>query len=341
MDLRFIELMQSAKVIVEDLAMVKAGEEALIVTDTRISEYYGTEELFTALVAAISAVGAEPVIICCSPRKSSADELPAIVGAAMKNAKVIFTILTHGTLQTLANREAIGNGARIMALPCGDRMGKLNDMIYRLMPKTKAEVDELAALTRKVGERFAKGQNVRLTTEKGTDITMKIFEHADRINTHINTGFLDEPGMLSFAPTGQNAIGVIPGTANGKVVVDASIHPLREPLKEPIYMTFENGLLIDIQGGEEAQRYKELLASKNDPRVYNLVEIGTGNNPKAMIMAESLEDERYYGGGHIGIGANAPFGGDIRCGWHSDAIIYNVTIEIDGELIMKNGKYLI
>lgn len=337
MDLRFTELMQSAKLIVEDLAMVKEGDEALVITDTRINEFYGTGELVKAIVAAISAVGAEPVIVTYLPRKRDGGELPKLVKDAMKNAKIIFTITTYSILQTLAFSNALDNGARIMVLSCGSHLGKNNDMLYRLLPKTRAEVEELADLTKKIGERFAKGHKVKIRTEKGTDITMEI----GGLRNYINTGFLDNQGMCGFAPTGQNCTGVIPGTANGKVVVDASISVLKQPLQEPIYMTFKDGMLIDIRGGVEAQQYKKLIEAENDPKVYNLAEVGTGNNPRAIISANALEDERYYGSAHIAIGSNASFGGDIRCEWHSDAIFYDATIEIDGEIIMENGKFLI
>ena len=179
MDLRFTELMQNAKLIVEDLAMVKAGDEVLVVTDTRIGEYYGAEELFTALIAAINAAGAEPVIMTIAPRKRAGDELPKLVAETMKNKTdaVIFTCLSYSSLHTRANIDARKNGARIMPLPCGG-MGKLNDMIYRVLPKTRAEVDEIAELNKRAGAYFLSGHDLKVTTEKGTDITMKIGELA-------------------------------------------------------------------------------------------------------------------------------------------------------------------
>jgi len=342
MDLRFTELMQSTKLMVEDLAMVKAGDEVLVVTDTRIGEYYGAGELFTALIASICAAGAEPIILTITPRERANGELPKLVRDAMKSKTdtVIFTALSYESLHTLANIEARKNGARIMPLP-GGSMGKLDDMIYRLLPKTKAEVDGISGLTKRAGERFRNGHDVRVTTEKGTDITMKIGELA----SSAQDGYCTTPGKTQFVPTGDICVGVNPGTANGRVVIDGSASPVGGPLKEPIYMTFKDGLLVDIQGGAEAQRYKELskaeAESESDPKVYSLAEIGCGTNPGAQIMGEGLEDERYYGGGHIGVGDNASFGGDNKSEWHADCVFLNATIEIDGELILKDGEFLI
>ncbi len=337
MDTRFVELMQSARVLVEDCMLLKEGDEALVVTDTRISEYYGMEQLYTALVAAIRSVGAEPVVISCTPRQREGDEFPALVRNAMKSADAIFTLPTQDMLQTKANNEAIANGARLMALPCGDDVNKLDDMIYRLMPRNSQELKDLAELTSKAGERFKKGKEVHFTTKKGTDLTMKIGE----LKMFVNTGIMDHPGMLQFAPTGQLAVGITPGSANGKIVFDASIYPLRTPLEEPIVMTVKDGMVTDITGGAQAEEYKKLIEAENNPNAYSVVEIGLGTNPRAKIVAEALEDERYYGSGHIGIGGNAAFGGDIVCQWHSDGIIYDATMEIDGELLMKEGEFLV
>ena len=48
-----------------------------------------------------------------------------------------------------------------------------------------------------------------------------------------------------------------------------------------------------------------------------------------------------YGSCHIGIGTNISFGGKTLAKWHVDANVLNATVEVDGQRILEEGKYLI
>lgn len=51
MDLKFVEFMHSARIIVEDCVKLKPGDEALVLTDTRAEDYCGVSPLLHALPA--------------------------------------------------------------------------------------------------------------------------------------------------------------------------------------------------------------------------------------------------------------------------------------------------
>jgi len=84
MDLKFVEFMESARIIVEDCVKLIAGDEALVLTDTRATDYCGVEALLPVIIGAIQAVGAEPVVISYVAKSSNGDELPRVVAEAMK-----------------------------------------------------------------------------------------------------------------------------------------------------------------------------------------------------------------------------------------------------------------
>ena len=338
MDLKFVELAKSTRVIVEDCLKVKPDEEVLIVTDTRVTDYFGTESLIESIMGSVKAVGAEANIITYITRTRDGDEIPKLVGAAMKSADVVITLPTFGVTHSSASREASAAGARVLMLPCGADLGRTSDMIYRMMPKSKEEIDMIGQLTSKLGTAFQNGKKVHVTTAIGTDMTMEVGD----MKMFINTGLCDKPGMTQYMPTGQLAIGVNPGTANGKVIVDASIVPIKRPLNENITMLIENGYITSIEGDADADIYRKEIESVGSKDAFNIAEIGLGTNKKALVMGDPLEDERVFGSGHIGIGANANFGGTIGLGgWHTDAVFLNATMEIDNQLIMENGVYTV
>ena len=54
----------------------------------------------------------------------------------------------------------------------------------------------------------------------------------------------------------------------------------------------------------------------------------------------SFEGERVFGWCHVSTGSNATFpGGTVRAKIHLDGIISNPTIYLDGEVILKEGKF--
>lgn len=339
MDLNFVEFMQSARIIVEECVKLKPGDEALVVTDSRAQEYCGVSPLLHAIIGAIKAVGAEPVVISYTAKTSNGDELPEAVAKAMQHTNAIFALTTKTILHTTATRQARAAGVRTLMLPAGSGVGFTNDMIYRLMPKSREEIEEIAALTNRIGGYFKKGHEVIITTKKGTDLTLNV----GQLKMSFNDGYCDKPGIMQFIPSGQLAIGVDPGSANGVLVSDVSMSRVPAPLSQPITFTIKDGYVTTINGGKKAEEFKRIIASQNDPQAYLICEVGLGTNPKARPGNDTLENEHIFGGGHIGMGTNATFGGEVTCAnnWHVDTCFLDATLSIDGHKIVDDGVYLV
>ena len=250
MELKFIELMESARIIVEDCVKLKAGDEALVVTDSRATDYCGVEALLYAVIGAIKTTGVEPVVISYTAKASNGDELPRAVAEAMKNTDAIFALTTRSILHTTAAGDARAAGVRTMMLPAGSGVGFTNDNIYRVMPKSKKEIEDIAQLTNKIGQYFKKGHAVKITTKKGTVLSLNV----GQLKMVINDGFFNQPGIMQFIPSGMLAIGVDPGSANGKLVSDVSMSRVSAPLSEPITFMIKDGYVTSIDGGKEAAK---------------------------------------------------------------------------------------
>jgi leucyl aminopeptidase (aminopeptidase T) len=335
MDLRFVELTKLANLIVEDCMMIQPGEEILIVTDTRITEYMGVSALLMAVMGAVRAAGAEAQMLTITARERANAELPRVAAEAMLAADGVFESTTMPAGHTYAVKEACAQGTRYLKLGSGTSYGH-NDAAYRLMPRSREELQEIGRRTTQLAEILENGHELHFTTAKGTDLTMGIGEGS----VYNNKGKV-QPGTFDVLPPGL--AGTLPnhGTSQGKLVVDASIAPIYEPLREPVVLTVEDGYITRIEGGSQAMAWKKMIEDLDDPEAYNIGEIGLGANPRARVTGGPLEDERIYGSVHIGIGTSITFGGHVKAAWHVDANIPKATVEVDGQRILEDGEFLI
>jgi leucyl aminopeptidase (aminopeptidase T) len=67
-----------------------------------------------------------------------------------------------------------------------------------------------------------------------------------------------------------------------------------------------------------------------------LCELGIGTNPATHLSSNVLEAEKVYGTCHIAFGDNSTFGGTNFVFFHTDCVIANPTITIDGRVVVKN-----
>ena len=83
--------------------------------------------------------------------------------------------------------------------------------------------------------------------------------------------------------------------------------------------------------GQEIQKLKP----------HKIAELGIGTNKGASLTGSVLEDEKVFGTIHIALGDNANFGGKVEAPCHLDGILKSPDLYLDGEQVMKKGKWLI
>jgi leucyl aminopeptidase (aminopeptidase T) len=315
--------------------MTQPGEEILILTDTRITEYMGVSALLMAVMGAVRAVGAEAQMLTITARERANADLPRVAAEAMKAADGIFEATTMPAGHTYAAKEACAQGIRYLKLGSGTSYGH-NDGAYRLIPRSREELEEIGHRTAQLAEILEKGRKLHFTTAQGTDLRMEIGDGiVKNNNAKAKKGVFDVlvPGLAGTLPNH--------GTSQGKLVVTASIAPIYEPLREPVVLTIEDGYITKIEGGAQAMSWKKMIEELDDPEAYNIAEIGIGTHPRARVTGGPLEDERIYGSVHIGIGTSITFGGDVKAAWHVDANVPNATLDVDGQRILEDGEFLI
>ena len=307
------------KIITQNLKM-QANEDLLIVTEA------SKETIAESLAAAALAHGVEPMIMYMTPRDSDSAEPPHVVAEAMKAADAFLSVVEISITHSDAVKQALAAGPRGLVLT-----QLSEDMMYK--GGMEADFEKLKPVCIAVSKALEEAKNIRVTTPFGTDLTF---------NTEGRRGnalyCIVEKGQFSTAPTVEANTTPIEGSAEGIIVADASFPYLGIGLlDEPIILKVEKGNVVSVEGGRQADILREDWASKNDPGVYNIAELGIGLNPACRFRGLMLEDEGVYGSCHIGIGTSANLGGELRAASHYDAILTKMTITCDGIDIMRDG----
>jgi 2,5-dihydroxypyridine 5,6-dioxygenase len=337
MDTGFVELMGWATLAVEHCVALQTREAALILTDTRAQEYRGAAAFAQALMAAVRARGGEPSLVLFTPRDSPVHEPPPVVAAAMRRADVLFPLTSIQLTETEAMREALAAGARALLFGGAASTGRDDDVLYRLAPRSLAELEEAGGLAAAIGEAFQAGRQVRLTSARGTDLTLAVGD----LDIIAMTGRCVRPGTMQFYVPGLVNAGVTPGSSSGRLVFDTSLAPLPGSLPEPVTLSIRDGFVVDVEGGAAAAAWRRIAEDLRDPNVFNVSEFGLGANRRARLSGKVVEEEAVYGVAHVGFGTDIAFRGHVRAGWHVDGCLAAATVEVAGRPICEAGRILL
>ncbi|HID73631.1 MAG TPA: aminopeptidase [Thermoplasmata archaeon] len=318
-------LLDGARTAVSTCLGVKRGEHALVLTDI-VKREIG-EALFEAMVEQ----GAEAMLLVMRPRTRHGEEPPDPVAATMKEVDVIVAPTEYSISHTQARKKATDAGARIATMPT---------ITTEMMSEggMTADFHEVRRLVRRTHRKASRLREVTITTDLGTDLTLKL----GRRKWIEDTGLLRRRGDFGNLPAGEIFIAPLEGKANGTLVVDGSFSSIGT-LDRPITIKVVDGFAERISGGNSARKLRALLkkqeANVEDPMLpYNIAEFGIGLNPNARIIGNPLEDEKVMGTIHIALGDNSTFGGRIRAGIHLDGIITSPTVTGGDLTLMLNGE---
>jgi len=316
-----IQMAKGALKVLEVCASVKPGEEVLILAD------YNMERIGKVLATAAYQLGAEPILTYLVPRQRDGQEPPKTVADAMKRAEVFLAPVSKSITHTSAVKEAAGAGARGLMLT-----QFRDDMLFR--GGSEADFESIAPTCKALAKRFQEGKQLRLTTPEGTDLEMGIEGRRGNALT-----CLVQAGQFSPVPNVEANVSPLEGTTRGKLVANASIPYIGiGVLTEPIEVLVEDGRIESIRGGAQARTLVDNLESFDDPKVYNVAEIGFGLNPYSRLTGCMLDDEGVLKTVHIGIGTSITLGGNVKASCHYDLLAWNPTVTIDGVVVIDEGE---
>ncbi|MBI3911266.1 MAG: aminopeptidase [Armatimonadetes bacterium] len=310
-------LREAAETILCQCLAVRAGEPVLVVDDRRAGA------LATAFSEMAAEMGAEPLVIEMRPRARNGEEPPGPVAAAMRAAAVVVAPTSRSLTHTQARREACAAGARVASMP-----GVTEAMLQRAIV---LDYEAMARRCEQVAEALTHGREARLFTPRGTDLRVQMGERQGIPDT----GLLRRPGDYGNLPAGEAFIAPLEGTAEGILIVDASLAGLGM-LDEPIALTILAGSIAEVRGGAAAEQFRATL-DQVGPRARVLCELGVGANERARVTGVVLEDEKVLGTVHIAFGNNVGFGGVNDAPFHVDGVVTAPTLVVDDEVLIDAG----
>lgn len=309
-----------ARSVVQRYLGVTEGDRFLLVTDD------GTDPaLAAALVAAARETGCDATHAVITPRRSSGEEPPEVVAAAMAASTVTLCAVSRSLYHTEAKGRAQAGGTR----GCFNAPHLPDAWTHGAMT---ADFEEIRAVAERVAARLRGAGEMRVTSPAGTDVTFRI---DGREPKGWLTGICRNPGEVSAYPGGEVSLPPLEGTAEGTIVVERVMTDLGA-LAEPIAWTMREGLAVAIEGGDEAARLRALVDGV--PGADNLAELGIGLNPAARIGPHITEAKKRLGTAHFALGDNAGgYGGVVECPLHLDGLVLDPTIVVDGRTLVRDG----
>lgn len=321
----FAAALPNARRVLEQSGTLRDGERVVVVTD------YEKIDLGLIVAAAARAITEHVDLLTMPPRRLDGEEPPATIAAALCHADLVVSVVSRSITHTGAILAALHNGARGLMLTAFTEsmlLGGGIDYDFRAnRPFCQA-----------VAQRLADANTARLTTQAGTDLCMDLSGRPG--NAH--AGVVDGPGQLTTAPNVEASVSPVEGASSGVILADASI-PYYDIglLTDPVRMKVAAGRVTEIEGGSQAARIARQMAEQDDANVYNIAQLSFGLNPLCRMQGVMLEDEGVYGTSHIGIGTSNLLGGTVKAKMHFDVIMWNPTLELDGEVVLRNGEWLI
>ncbi len=327
------DIHSSAEAMVRDAMGVKPDEKMLIVTDA--SQPQSIAEM---LMAAGVSAGARVVSLVFPMASATGQEPPDHAARAMLDADVIFLYTAPFVDGSTAIKTACGNGTRVAFMVlCNPSKLQTRSPQYveaAFVRATGIDVKRMANHTHQIADLVENAKKARLFTDAGTNLTMQLGNKVTRVD-----GLGTAKGAMPQLPGGVFAVLPYGDSANGTLVIDVST-PLG-PLATPIVLTITDGYVARIDGSE-AGRLRSYLASFNHPGVYRVSDWGVGTHPRAVECGNFREETRVLGWGHMGIGDDARFdGGRTSAPSHLDVVFRDVSLELDGELVVDRRKFLV
>ena len=220
------------------------------------------------------------------------------------------------------------------------RHGHMPGVTPQLMVEgMRADYKVVAALTRAVYDLGRETREIRVTTTDGTDLTAKI---GPSLRWVASTGIYHEQGQWGNLPEGETF--TCPETLDGTLVAHILGDYFSEKygvLETPVIFHITDGRVTAIESENAAivvEMTHYLDSSENGRRAGEFA-IGTNIGLK-KLTGNLLQDEKLPGV-HVAFGNPYPdeTGADWTSQVHVDVIPLNCTITMDGQLLMRDGKF--
>jgi len=326
---------QGVRQAIENCLRVKAGEKAVVITDTE------TLTIGSALKAAIEKITGQVQFFVMEDFGKRPIDYPPAIDEAIRTADVSVYAAqgAKGELQTF--RMQLLNAVEANGtLRHAHMIGITPQIMEQGMCSDYAEIQRISGL---VYEKVKNAKEIRVVTGKGGDFTA-VF--SPELKWIISDGNIT-PGHWKNLPDGE--VFTSPIDVNGTVVFDGCLGDFFAERygsleNQPVIIEVADGRAIreSMQCNNEAllKEFSEYLF-ETDPNSNRLGEFAIGTNTGLTELIYNLLQDEKFPGIHVAFGSPLPgkTGADWNSKAHVDGVIKNPTIHVDGEIIMDKGTF--
>ena len=324
------QLQRSGRMVIDTCMDIRRGENVLIVCDPT------TGDIGQALHEAANRRSDRVLLIVMPKARHHGEEPPAPVANLMRQQQVVIAPTRYSLTHTRAVRQALKDRARVATMP-----GMTNEMFSR--GGMSADFTDVKRRIGNLQPHLRRRRILNVKSEQGTDVTFEVNWREWKLD---DNGICNRPKMLTNLPAGKAFIMPREGTMNGKVVIDGSWES--NLVDEPVTLTIENGLVVDVTGGTIAaairQEFGEAagrLRVKDRENVWTVAEFGIGMNPQARLSGNVLEDEKRLGTCYFAVGDNTALGGTSSVGIHIPGVLKEPSLWFDDTQVLDKGELLL
>jgi leucyl aminopeptidase (aminopeptidase T) len=332
---RMLDLARMAHKIVTVNSWVQPGEVVVILCDHEVSSL-----IVEALAQQVYVVGGIPLTVRMPPQTVHGQELPAPLAHTLREAQVIYGVVSRSISHTIALREARKAGVRYIGF------SNITEDAF-LHGAAEADPRVLNEIGVKVRDKLLTSEQIRVTSELGMDVTFSITGRRVRVGDSLvphDEGFGlpsdNIPDNGRMFPDGEVFCCPLEDSVEGTIVVDRWVQGVGV-LTEPMTWQFEGGKCVGITGGLQAGFLNRLLNEEGDEYSWYLGEFAVGTNPMARPDGNPhREGKKILGAVHFALGTGLSTGGIYKSTLHLDGSISPPKIYVDDDLFFDEGRLL-
>lgn len=321
-----------ASIVISSCLKVRPGEDVLIFTDRHKLQF--AEDLARSARDAGGAVSVVYIPDSIRPVVKITD----LHAMALATADVVIYVLeTESNVIDLSREVAfryhlsslpLQHKGRVCVMP-----GFTEEMLGAVMIDYKALDNRCRQL-----QKILADKTIRITSELGTDVSFSLRGR----KFLIDNGDISRPRLHGNVPAGEIYTAPVEDTMDGRLVIDGSVGSLGM-VERPFMIRLEGGVIRDLQPiGSSGRVFKKFaeICGFDAPATKTVGEFGIGLNPGAKIIGNMLLDEKVEGTVHFAFGDSYGLGRSSS-EFHTDLLITNPSIFVEGECVMEKGKFVL
>jgi aminopeptidase len=333
---------QGARQAVRNCARLQPGEQVVIITDQETEHIASTlrqvaEQITPKNIATF-------VLEEFGPRPEDGSkplELPHEVAEAVNGTDVSFFAAGGKKGEVGSLRLPLIQLVRATGRVRHGHMPGITDLLMRT--GMCADYDEVRRISSGVAEIVKEARHIRVTSPAGTDFTAEFSPALDWVKCD---GLL-RPGKTTNLPEGE--VFTCPyDVKEGLIVIDGILgdyfseeYGLVEDT--PVTWDIRDARVVKVSCVDEGLRDELEEYMGADDNANRLGEFAIGTNIGVERLVGNLLQDEKYPGVHVAVGHPSPeeTGADWTSTVHLDGVLRSVTVDVEGRVIMRDGRFVL